>query len=239
MRPPGPLGAASRQLAALSQEIAQAQATLDGLRAAIDEARSELGLASARAAHTENARLVIQNRLVTERADTADVALEAAVKVSQTDSLTGAHNREVLWDRIAHNLALVQRNGGVLAIYFLDVNGFKKVNDEFGHAIGDLVLKHVARVLTTTVRASDTVCRIGGDEFVVVATAARRDDVEQLATKIASALSVTCTFAGHAMDVSASVGFSLYPDDGQSPGVLVHKADEAMYRMKRALARRV
>ena len=226
-----------QRLAALRREIAAAQATLLALRVAIGEARSEQGLVEARDARLENERLLVQNRLMTQESETARAALEVAVKAAQTDALTGAQNREVLWDRLGHDLALARRNGGRLAVYFLDVNDFKQVNDEFGHAVGDLLLQYVARVLMTTVRASDTVCRIGGDEFVVLAAAGRREDAEQVAEKIAHALAAPCVLAGHAMTVSASVGFSLFPDDGESPGVLVHKADEAMYRIKRALAR--
>ena len=230
--------AEEQRLVALRREIAAAEATLLALHAAISEAHSERGLVAAQDARDENERLHEQNLRVTQDAETAHAALEVAVKASQTDVLTGVCNREVLWGRLAHDLALARRHGSRLAIYFLDVNGFKRVNDEFGHAVGDLLLQHVARVLMATVRASDTVCRIGGDEFVVLASAARREDAEQVAAKIGSALAAPCVLAGHAMAASASIGFSLFPDDGESPGVLVHKADEAMYRAKRALTDR-
>lgn len=226
-----------QRLIALRREIAAAEATLLALQLAIGEARSEQGLVAARDARLENERLLVRNHLVTQESQSAHAALEVAVKAAQTDALTGAHNREVLWDRLGHDLALARRSGTRLAIYFLDVNDFKQVNDEFGHAVGDLLLQRVARVLMTTVRASDTVCRIGGDEFVVLAAAGRREDAEQVAEKIGHALAAPCVLAGHPMTVSASVGFSLFPDDGESPGVLVRKADEAMYRVKRARAR--
>jgi len=225
-----------QRLIALRREIAAAEATLLALHAAIQEARSESGLAAAQSARDENERLLARNHEMTQQAETAHAALEVAVKAAQTDSLTGVCNREVLWDRLAHDLALARRHGSRLAIYFLDVNGFKRVNDELGHAVGDLLLLHVARTLMATVRASDTVCRIGGDEFVILASASRPEDAEQLALKIGQALAAPCTLAGHDMQVSASIGFSLFPEDGESPGVLVHKADEAMYRAKRAHA---
>lgn len=226
-----------RRLIALRREIAAAEATLLALQAAIHDARSEQGLVAAQDARVENARLTAQNLLATQAAESAHAALQVAVHAAQTDPLTGLRNRDVLWDRLAHDLALARRNNHLLTIYFLDVNDFKRVNDEFGHAVGDLVLQHVARVLLATVRASDTVCRIGGDEFVVLVATHRREDAEQVAAKIAQALAAPCVLAGHAMTVSASIGFSLFPDDGESPGVLVHKADEAMYRLKRAHAR--
>lgn len=224
-----------QRLIALRREIAAAEATLLALHAAIQEARSDSGLAAAQDARVENERLLARNREMTEQAETAHAALETAVKVARTDALTGVCNREVLWDRLAHDLALARRHCSRLAIYFLDVNGFKRVNDEFGHAVGDLLLQHVARALMAAVRSSDTVCRIGGDEFVILASASRREDAEQIALKIGQALAVPCVLAGHEMEVSASIGFSLFPDDGESPGVLVQKADEQMYRVKRTL----
>lgn len=225
-----------QRLIALRREIAAAEATLLALHVAIQQARSESGLTAAQNAREENERLLARNLVMTRQAEAAHTALEAAVKAAQTDSLTGVCNREVLWDRLAHDLALARRHGSRLAIYFLDVNGFKRVNDELGHAVGDLLLLHVARTLTATVRASDTVCRIGGDEFVILASASRPEDAQQLALKIGEALADPCVLAGHDMRVSASIGFSVFPEDGESPGVLVHKADEAMYRAKRTLA---
>jgi diguanylate cyclase (GGDEF)-like protein len=225
------------RLLALRREIAVAETMLRALRAEIREASSELGLAAAHDARAENKRLTAENRLATRDAESAHAALETAIKASQTDALTGVHNREVLWDRLTHDLTLARRLGHGLAVYFLDIDGFKRVNDEFGHAAGDQLLQHTARVLLATVRASDTVCRLGGDEFVILAAASRRDDAEQVAVKIQAALGLPCVIAGHTMSVSASIGYSLFPEDGDSPGVLVHKADEAMYRLKRACAR--
>ncbi|KQV91861.1 GGDEF domain-containing protein [Pelomonas sp. Root1237] len=225
-------GAQSR-LVALERQIAAAEATLLELQAAILEARSERGLSAAHDARLENKRLQAENQLATQEVETAHAALEVAVKASQTDSLTGLKNREVLWDRLSHDIALARRHGERLIIYFLDIDGFKQVNDEFGHAVGDLLLQRAARVLQATVRDSDTVCRMGGDEFVVLVAAARREDATQVADKIARALAEPCMLAGHPMSISASIGYSVFPDDGESPGVLMRKADEAMYRIKR------
>ena len=226
------------RLNTLERQITAAQATLLALNSAILEARSERGLIAASDARDENKRLHVENRLATQEVVSAHAALEVAVKAAHTDTLTGLRNREVLWDRLAHGIALARRHSNRLAVYFLDIDGFKRVNDEFGHAVGDLLLQRVASVLLATVRDSDTVCRIGGDEFVVIASANRRDDVAQVAAKISQALSEPCVLAGHAMCISASIGFSVFPEDGEAPGVLVHKADEAMYRIKRAAAAR-
>jgi diguanylate cyclase (GGDEF)-like protein len=226
----------TERLIVLRREIAAAEATLRALQLAIEEACSEQGLQAMQEARAENERLLAQNQQMSLDAESAHAALEEAVKASQTDALTGLHNREVLWDRLAHDLALARRLGKRLAIFFLDVNDFKRVNDEFGHAVGDALLQHVARVLLATVRASDTVCRIGGDEFVILASATRPDDATQVAAKIVRALAQPCALGGHTMPVSVSIGCSVFPEDGESPGVLVHKADEAMYRVKRRSA---
>lgn len=231
--PPRDGAEAQLRLQALRREIAAAELQLAALQAEIAEARCEHRLLVAHDARAENVRLTAENLAANQVAETAHAALEVAIKASQTDVLTGLPNREVLWDRLAHDLALARRQGQRLAVYFLDIDGFKQVNDEFGHAAGDLLLQHTARVLLATVRASDTVCRLGGDEFVILASAVRREDAEQVAVKIGQALAVPALIAGHTLSVSASIGYSLFPDDADAPGVLVHKADEAMYRRKR------
>jgi diguanylate cyclase (GGDEF)-like protein len=229
--------AATYRLATLRREIAAAEATLRALQAEILQANSDRGRLASHDARAENLRLTAENRLAAQDAVSAHAALQVALAASRTDTLTGLHNRQVLWERLAHDLALARRLGHGLAVYFLDIDGLKDVNDRFGHAAGDLLLQHAAQVLRATVRASDTVCRLGGDEFVIVAAANQRDDAEQIVAKIAQALALTCLIAGHPMSVAASIGYSLFPDDGDAPGVLVHKADEAMYRLKRAQAR--
>jgi diguanylate cyclase (GGDEF)-like protein len=227
-----------QRLAMLRRDISAAESTLLALQVAILEAHSERGLVAMDDARAENERLQVQNHLMSAQADSAHAALEIAVNAAQTDSLTGVRNREVLWARLAHDLALARRHGHRFAIYFLDVDDFKHVNDQFGHAVGDLLLRHVAAALAATVRASDTVCRIGGDEFVVLAAVSQREDAEQVVAKMQLALGAPCELGGYSMAVSASIGFSLFPDDGEAPGVLVQKADEAMYRAKRAGVRR-
>ncbi|RZJ06512.1 MAG: GGDEF domain-containing protein [Rubrivivax sp.] len=224
------------RLEALQRQILAAEATLAALQATIIEARSERGVLAAGTARRENERLRAENLVAVQEVETAQAALEVAVKASQTDALTGLHNRDVLWDRLAHDIAVARRHGTRLVVYFMDVDGFKRVNDQFGHAAGDLLLQRVAHVLVTAVRASDTVCRLGGDEFVVLAAAHAPQDALQVAAKIRQALAEPCQVAGQSMSVTASIGYSVFPDDGESPGLLVQKADEAMYRAKRRAA---
>lgn len=229
-------GSDGKRLAALRREIAAAEARLLELRAAIQAAQSEVGRGAMHDVLVENERLLAQSRLATQDADDSRVAMEVAVKASQTDALTGLRNRGVLWDLLSHDVALARRQGTMLAVYFLDVDDFKEVNDRFGHATGDLLLQHVANVLLGTVRASDTVCRIGGDEFVVLASPIKRTEVEPVARKLEDALRKPCRLADQVFSVSVSIGYSIFPQDGDAPGDLVHKADEAMYRAKRLKA---
>jgi diguanylate cyclase (GGDEF)-like protein len=121
----------------------------------------------------------------------------------------------------------------VLAVMFLDLDDFKAVNDELGHEIGDQLLCAVANDLSSAVRETDTVCRIGGDEFVLVLPDIGRDDLGLIATKIGALIATARQFGSHAVHSSASIGCSIYPDDGEYAETLVKQADLAMYRAKR------
>ncbi len=221
-----------RKLASLQLEIATATAKLKVLQTKIKEARSDAGLAAVQGVRAENKHLLATNLLATQAVSASQAALDVAVKAAQTDPLTGLRNRSVLGDRLTQALHLAGRVGQHVGVLLLDLDGFKKLNDQYGHAVGDLVLQRVANVLTETVRASDTVCRLGGDEFVVVASTIRRDDVDQLARKIGEALRLPFGPAEQSLTVSASLGFSVFPEDGSDPETLVNKADQAMYRAK-------
>lgn len=229
-------GAGNKRLAALRREIAAAEARLRELHTAIETAQGEEGHPSVHDLLAENERLTEQSHLATRDADDSRAALEVAVKASQTDTLTGLRNRDALWTLLARDVALARRQGSMLAVYFLDIDDFKPVNDRFGHATGDLLLQHVAKVLLGTVRASDAVFRIGGDEFVVLASPIKRAEVEPVARKLEEALHQPSRLSGQLdrlFSVSVSVGYSIFPEDGDAPGDLLHKADEAMYRAKR------
>ncbi|TXD92564.1 GGDEF domain-containing protein [Mitsuaria sp. TWR114] len=223
-----------RNLASLRLEIAKAQVRLSMLQTSIKEARSDVGLAAVQDVRAEN-KLLVETNLRSEQAACASLAaLDLAVKASQTDALTGLRNRSVLWDRLSHEMDLAGRLGQHVGVLLLDLDDFKQLNDRHGHAFGDLALQRVASVLTATVRASDTVCRLGGDEFVVVASTVIREDVDELVRKVTKALCEPFCVAGKSITVLASVGSSVYPEDGQVEAVLLRKADEAMYRVKRS-----
>ncbi len=152
-----------------------------------------------------------------------------------TDPLTGLPNRALLGDRIQQAIVTAGRQGQLLAVLHLDLDDFKPVNDDFGHRAGDAALVAVADRLHGAVRRSDTVARVGGDEFVVVlAQIARVTDAMLVAEKIIEMLREPIDAQGHAVTLSASVGIAIYPQDGSDVATLVSRADQAMYRAKQA-----
>lgn len=221
-----------QRLATLRREITEAEATLFALQTSIQDAKAEAASWSTGTAASEIERLTAENLSANEETASAYAALEEAVRTSRTDALTGLLNRLALFDILEHDVELALRNGMTLAVFFLDVDDFKKVNDAFGHAIGDRLLQGIAGTLMLTMRASDTVCRIGGDEFVVVAPTASRDDAAQLARKLKDALHKSFVLEGLEVASSTSVGFSVFPEDGIAAEELVRNADAAMYQHK-------
>ncbi len=153
--------------------------------------------------------------------------------IAHHDTLTGLPNRVLFNDRIEQLIKRSERNGGRFAILFFDLDNFKPVNDNFGHAVGDKLLQTVANRLTQHVRGTDTVTRLGGDEFVILLEeVANRDSAEKLLQNTVASVSAPCTINGHDLTISVSAGISLYPDDGTDIKALMHHADQAMYHMK-------
>ena len=149
------------------------------------------------------------------------------------DSLTGLANRNLLNDRITQAIAWAKRQDLSVGLMLLDLDHFKLINDGSGHGAGDTVLKEVALRLSRCVRETDTVARLGGDEFVIVLTdLPETDDVNVIAEKVLSTLSKPFEVEGHDMFVTASIGISLYPRDGDNGETLLRYADIAMYRVK-------
>ncbi len=149
------------------------------------------------------------------------------------DGLTNLPNRRLLMDRLEHSLALTQRANKLLAVLFLDLDGFKPVNDTYGHAEGDRMLLEVAKRLTSCVRESDTVARIGGDEFtVLLPEVSSFGDVQRFANKVLHALATPMQIGGRDVAMSASMGISVYPWDGEDADGLLRSADSAMYQAK-------
>ncbi|MEK6700616.1 MAG: diguanylate cyclase [Nitrospirota bacterium] len=149
------------------------------------------------------------------------------------DTLTGLPNRTLFFDRMDQLLALARRNTYILAVLYMDLDRFKFINDTMGHDAGDQLLKEVAKRLTTSTRKSDTVARMGGDEFIsICAKITAPEDAGVIARKIIAALSGPFDLQGRECTISVSIGISLYPRDGDDGETLLKKADTAMYRVK-------
>ena len=149
------------------------------------------------------------------------------------DQLTDLPNRYLLIDRLGQTLAHAIRSRSIFAVFFLDVDDFKAVNDAHGHEFGDLVLQSLARTLVGTVRSSDTVARIGGDEFVIVLeTLGGRQDAKQVADKILREVARPSTIGGHEVQMTVSIGISFHPDNAGDAEILLRAADYAMYLAK-------
>ncbi len=151
------------------------------------------------------------------------------------DSLTDLPNRMLFRDRLEQEVRHAGRTGLTVALLFVDLDGFKEVNDRYGHAAGDLVLQASARRIAACVRASDTVARLGGDEFIVIITDVHRvSHVEVLAQQILTSLARPIPLQENSTSVSGSIGITLYPQDAQQPEDLVRNADQAMFVAKKA-----
>lgn len=163
-------------------------------------------------------------------------AIQAAYQAMQLalyDALTGLPNRKLITERLTHAIARAKRNHAHLALLFIDLDKFKPVNDEYGHAIGDLLLKDVARRLQGCMRESDTVARLGGDEFVALLTeVSEKHNAEIAATKVLHALTQPFNIAGHHIEIAASIGVAIYPEHGEDQNMLLKSADMAMYDAK-------
>ena len=153
---------------------------------------------------------------------------------SHHDQLTELPNRRLFHDRLENALTRVRRNRGRMALLYLDLDKFKEVNDELGHATGDALLQEVARRLKRCVRDSDTVARIGGDEFVVLLESTGiEENVSMVVAKIRDILGEPVQIGRQRLQVRPSIGIALYPEHGSSGEALLRHADEAMYKAKR------
>ena len=153
--------------------------------------------------------------------------------LAQHDALTGLPNRSLLTQRLLRAIRHARRNRKKVAVIFLDLDRFKAVNDSFGHAAGDKMLKVVAQRLTDSVRAEDTVARLGGDEFILLLEdLAGSEPLPAIVRKLVEAITPPLAFDGQELRASVSIGVSIFPDDGDDPDDLIRKADLAMYAAK-------
>jgi len=167
-----------------------------------------------------------------------DVSVSRAMSIEMShlahhDPLTNLPNRLLLKDRLSQAIATARRNDTRVAVMFLDLDGFKHINDSLGHAVGDKLLRSVAKRLVSSVRSSDTVGRQGGDEFVVLLAEIRdAADAGISAKKLLTATATSYTIDPHDLRVTASIGVSTYPEDGEDAETLMKNADTAMYQAK-------
>jgi diguanylate cyclase (GGDEF)-like protein/PAS domain S-box-containing protein len=160
---------------------------------------------------------------------------EQLERLAYFDTLTGLPNRRLLTDRLHQEIAQTQRGERLLAICYLDLDGFKPVNDNWGHDVGDKLLIETAQRLTACVRAGDTVSRLGGDEFVVLlANLVHYEECEAVVKRLLAALAAPFAMPEGEASLSASIGVTLYPLDGVDPDMLLRHADHAMYAAKQA-----
>jgi diguanylate cyclase (GGDEF)-like protein/PAS domain S-box-containing protein len=156
-------------------------------------------------------------------------------RIAHFDVLTGLPNRVLLADRLKQALAQAQRRGTLIAVVFLDLDGFKAINDDFGHGFGDQVLMALSTLLRDCLREGDTLARMGGDEFVaVLGELSEVKECEQVLERLLAAAASRLDIQGQVIQVSASIGASLYPQDGTEPDILLRHADQAMYEAKQA-----
>lgn len=171
-------------------------------------------------------------RDVTEQA----LAEEKIWHSAHHDLLTGLPNRRLFLDRLEQEIKHAKRSKQGLAILFMDLDGFKDVNDSFGHEAGDRLLSDMSERLVRCVREEDTVARLGGDEFTMLITGARqRKDIERLSRNIKDAVEMPFEVAQRSVHVSVSIGVSFFPQDATAPAALLEAADRAMYKTKKTV----
>lgn len=170
---------------------------------------------------------------VEQRTQELRLANDELTKLAAHDVLTGLPNRKLLSDRLQQALATARRNSAHLALMYIDLDDFKPINDTYGHATGDLLLKETAGRIQDCVRESDTVARIGGDEFLVLLPLIETEqDAIMVAEKIRLTLNQPFELAGERLCISSSAGIAIYPEHGSEEAVLLKNADAAMYDAK-------
>ncbi len=164
-------------------------------------------------------------------AKASEMLLQAQYQANH-DGLTGLANRALLKEFLDQQLALCQRNSSCLSVLYIDLDGFKKINDGHGHATGDKLLQAVAERFKADIRKSDVAARLGGDEFVIVLIDTPTREAENVAAKLIDSLSLPYQIGNIIVQISASIGVAGFPDSGVTSKALLHRADDAMYTAK-------
>lgn len=195
-----------------------------------DGKRRETEIAVSTINGTAGTQILVVMVDITARKNTEQVIQHLALH----DALTGLSNRTLLFDRLEGAITAARRRNSSFALFFLDLDDFKPINDDLGHDAGDLVLKTIAQRLQGSVRESDTVARVGGDEFVLVLQDVHgRDSALSVAEKTIAALAKPISIDKRLCEVGATLGIALYPEHGEDADTLIRHADAAMYAAKR------
>jgi len=188
-------------------------------------------------AHALTRKWTVSREAKAKRQDLERLVEEATAELSyhaNHDALTGLPNRRLLTDRLEQAIAAARRKVEKIALLYIDLDGFKIVNDTLGHALGDVLLCEVVKRLRDRLRQCDTLARMGGDEFILIATGLKQADaVQTLAERLHEELRPPFRIDGNELFVTASVGISIYPEQGREVAELLRKADAAMYDAKR------
>jgi diguanylate cyclase (GGDEF)-like protein len=230
----GPPGAAQERAPGADAPADELRQALARFRLELDQVPQDYLSLSGAQRHVAYERLGRAAAEAARIAESAMRSLDQLARATQRDPLTNTPNRTLMLDRIESALVMARRRGSRLAVLFLDLDHFKRINDTQGHACGDEVLCLVARRLESVVRDSDTVSRFGGDEFVVLlAEIAHPEDAGLIAGKFLDVLAEPHALRGLHQGVLASIGISLFPDDGDQVPGLLGTADTAMYWAKK------
>lgn len=228
------------QIAIATRTLSQLNEEAEALRAELLMMRRELSEGD-REIHSRSIQLTEVNEKLVQAAldadETGDTSLSELFEVtiaSQRDPLTNIPNRTLILDRIERCVALAARSNIGVAVLYLNLDHYKKINDLHGHRIGDDALWEVARRLEAAVRNSDSVGRINGDEFLVLLPAVGSEaDASLVATKLGFAIAAPTYLHKLTLHISASIGIAIYPRNGLDSCTLISGAEEAMYRVKR------
>lgn len=202
----------------------------------LDEVNEVLSQGISQLERTQTALIDVQETLMRTEDALAHSQHEEAVSRQRSlhDPLTGLPNRELFDDRLRQAMAMAERHAWTLAVMFIDLDRFKTINDEHGHAAGDAVLKETARRLSLNSRDEDTVCRLGGDEFLVLLINPQgAGAAERIARDVLAELIAPIELDGFSVRIAASIGIACFPEHATTGVPLVSHADAAMYRAKR------
>lgn len=230
---------ATSELAQLREQVRLAREELSRLRRDMDQVVTDDG-GRADQLLEANERLTVAAVRAHAEVESTTSALNEASRTAGLDALTQLPNRVLMLDRLTHAIASAGRHATRMALLFVDLDNFKEINDSHGHAFGDHMLRLAAQSLVESVRGEDTVSRHGGDEFLILlAEVSHPSDAVAVADKVVAALSALSEVGAQALHLTATIGISIFPDDGEDPASLIERADVAMYQAKRDASRGV